>query len=517
MHLKKKFLSTIFYFLSVSLCFGQFDIVLTEQTETTLHFNIQNESGHPLEIKYKEINALEYKNINVHLRNEIAFSGLKPATVYDVVISNQKEIIEKRFITSSRSSGEIRHFFNHEILEGSTGAIIPDGTSFTIVEKEIRNIIDQAKKTIDYCAYNTNVSSIVNALIDASNRGVRVRIVTDNSTSNSGLKGSLPFEVVLDNSSGLMHNKFIVIDESLEKSALLVTGSMNFTTTQMKSDPNHLIFIQDQSMAKAYTIEFEEMWGSNTAVPNRDVAKFGATKKDNTPHEFTVNGIRIESYFSPSDRTSNKIINTISKANESIDVGLLIFTYNEIKDNLIDRINDGVSVRGIVDDTDDSFENITALNNNGAKIINDPTSSIFHYKMGVFDANNEGSDPTVITGSHNWTFSAETRNDENILIIHDYKITDLYSRALGFFFQQWLTSTSEFQDENIIYPNPGNDLLFFKSDNVNSIIINDLAGRKVLNKKVNGNYIDISGLRNGLYTVEVYLQNEKKITKFLKL
>ena len=40
-----------------------------------------------------------------------------------------------------------------------------------------------------------------------------------------------------------------------------MTGSTNWTNPSNLFNYNNLIFIQDEALAKAYTIEFEEMWG----------------------------------------------------------------------------------------------------------------------------------------------------------------------------------------------------------------------------------------------------------------
>jgi PKD repeat protein len=47
-----------------------------------------------------------------------------------------------------------------------------------------------------------------------------------------------------------------------------------------------------------------------------------------------------------------------------------------------------------------------------------------HHKVGVIDA--FGSDPTVVTGSFNWTASANDSNDENTLIIHNTDIATAF-------------------------------------------------------------------------------------------
>jgi len=44
---------------------------------------------------------------------------------------------------------------------------------------------------------------------------------------------------------------------------------------------------------------------------------------------------------------------------------------------------------------------------------------ILHHKYMLIDADSVESNPIVITGSQNWTSSAEEVNDENTLIIHD--------------------------------------------------------------------------------------------------
>ena len=69
-----------------------------------------------------------------------------------------------------------------------------------------------------------------------------------------------------------------------------------------------MIFIQDEAIAKAYTLEFEEMWGG----------VFGTNKLDNTPHKFMTDGKLVEVYFSPSDQTTSHILETI----ENVDLFL---------------------------------------------------------------------------------------------------------------------------------------------------------------------------------------------------
>ena len=53
-------------------------------------------------------------------------------------------------------------------------------------------------------------------------------------------------------------------------------------------------------------------------------------------------------------------------------------------------------------------------------------SGQLHHKYAIVDHSQALPDPTVVTGSHNWSTTAETTNDENTLIIHDERVANLY-------------------------------------------------------------------------------------------
>ena len=114
-------------------------------------------------------------------------------------------------------------------------------------------------------------------------------------------------------------------------------------------DAQNIIEIQDKALVNAYTIEFNEMWGSNTDTPNALNSKFGAHKLDNTPHYFIINNVPVELYFSPSDGTTNKIIKTLNKATGSIDFGILTFTRTDIANLLIAKKKAGIKIHGVMD------------------------------------------------------------------------------------------------------------------------------------------------------------------------
>jgi phosphatidylserine/phosphatidylglycerophosphate/cardiolipin synthase-like enzyme len=327
-------------------------------------------------------------------------------------------------------------------------------------------MLNQAKYTIDVAMYNTNYNAFVNALKAAKARGVRVRMIADADQGNYGLSPLPNFPVFFGskNQDGIMHNKFVIVDANSANTAdaWISSGSTNWTTNQVLTDPNNLILIQDQAMAKAFTTEFEEMWGSTGDNYNATNARFGAQKTNNTPHSFVVDGTQIEVWFSPSDAPNTQITRVIQSANASLDFGLLLITKDDLAAQMITRHNQGVRVRGIIDDDTDLAQPYYTMKNAGLSVFLHKPATIFHHKYAIVDVDAPDSDPLVLTGSHNWTYSAQTINDENTLIIHSQKIADLYRKEFERRYLEVNPSSATTLPETasaMVYPNPVFDVL----------------------------------------------------------
>jgi phosphatidylserine/phosphatidylglycerophosphate/cardiolipin synthase-like enzyme len=329
------------------------------------------------------------------------------------------------------------------------------------------NMLNQAKYTIDVAMYNTNYTAFVNALKAAKARGVRVRMIADADQSNSALNSTVNFPLFFGSAGqdGIMHNKFVIVDanSATATDAWISSGSTNWTTYQVLTDPNNLILIQNQAMAKAFTTEFEEMWGSTGDQYNSTNAKFGMRKTNNTPHIFDVGGTQVEVWFSPSDQMNTQITRVIQSANATLDFSLLILTMNDLTDRMVTKHQQGVRVRGAIDDDIDLAQPYYTLKNANVPVYLHKPATILHHKYAIVDVDEASSDPLVLTGSHNWTYSAQTINDENTLIIHSQKIADLYRKE----FERRYLELNPTEVTNLpeivtaVYPNPVTDILYF--------------------------------------------------------
>ncbi|MCB0657159.1 MAG: T9SS type A sorting domain-containing protein [Saprospiraceae bacterium] len=400
-------------------------------------------------------------------QHQVMIPGLEPATIYSCQPFLDREGHRSFgpaswWITESESSGMIEAYFNYPSDSTYSSGLYPNGNSGKQMESRLKNLIDNATSSIDFCAYNINQDWIVTALNDAVYRGVRVRYIGNDGTSNTSLGQSLEFPVLLVNPYELMHNKFIVVDAGETDKALVWTGSVNFTIDQMEVDPNDCLIVQDQSLARVYQEEFEEMWGGSGSQPTASNSKSSRSKSDNTPHLISIRGMPVESYFSPSDQTNKAIIKALKTSDKSLAFGVLSFTRDDIADVVIAKYQEGKTVRGIIENIDDQGGEFERIRQAGVPVISFPAQPIFHHKMGIVDYDQPDSDPLVLTGSHNWTTAAENDNDENLLILHSAGLANIYRQA----FEAIYSPSVSFREDlplsialGAIFPNPVGQIL----------------------------------------------------------
>lgn len=464
-------------------------------------------------------------------------TGLTAGTIYYAqAVSNNGNTdatsTVEAYATVSLSSGKIDIHFNH-VVDNSIATIdSANHATPAALEGKIIYKINQANTTIDMCVYNINRDPIVQALNDAVNRGVTVRYIKANTTANFALQNVPPlFPVLGGNGSALMHNKFIVIDRDDANDAEVIMGSMNFTQQNIVDDFNNVLFIQDQSLARAYTLEFEEMWGGSGATPGIFAAKFGDLKEKNTPKKFIVDGIPMELYFSPSDGTTAAISAALQTADVDLEFAILTFTRNDLRDDIINAHNAGVQVRGIIENINDTGGEYATLQAAGIQMKDHPEAGSIHHKYAIIDEGDPTSDPTVVTGSHNWSSAAETSNDENTLIIHDAAIANIFAQEFN---ARWLgqtTGTPTVREmngfETAIFPNPVQQIINLTIDNeitdATTISILDQSGRTVYTKiltNIQGqttHQIDASTLAKGVYFVTFEVNGVLTFEKIVKM
>ncbi len=501
-------------------------------TSSSLTFKWVTDVPGTSSIVYGKTTALgdQVTDTNLVTTHQVTLTGLLPATIYHSKLvsanaggsTNTSDYIVST--SSLTSTGTMNVYFSRNV---NTTLARGENALTTNIATKLINRINSATVSIDLALYSlsgTVGANIANALIAAKGRGVKVRAIGEKDNQSTApwttLKNaSIPliddgFDAT-NAGTGLMHNKFAVIDNRDSTSDIddwVWAGSWNATDPGNDNDAQNVIEIQDKALANAYTVEFEEMWGSNTETPNALTSRFGARKYDNTPHNFVIKGTPVESYFSPSDRTNAQIIKTVNKSKYSVNFSLLTFTRSDIANALVAKKKIGVKIRGVVDNRTDSGSQYDTLLAQGMDIhLKANVPGLLHHKYAIIDADSPDSLQYIVTGSHNWSSAAENSNNENTLILRSRRLANLYLQE----FSPRYTDAggtgillnvesinSEIPNEYHLfqnYPNPFNPSTTIQfsvaHQELVTISIFDVLGREIT-KLVNGNF------EAGKYSVE---------------
>jgi phosphatidylserine/phosphatidylglycerophosphate/cardiolipin synthase-like enzyme len=404
----------------------------------TVYFNTARNGNS--KVKYGLTTNLELDSVVINddtTYHVVPVTGLSESTHYYYraysTNENGTSIGPLQSVTTASSNpqvGAVNVYFNFSV---DTTVAIPGNSAKGNInfEQKLIERINSSVFSIDLALYSFfNMPGIVNSIIAAKNRGVKVRVVYDNRTTQNSMQSLIDAGIpVLKRSSGLdgiMHNKFVILDarDTNPVNDWVWTGSWNVTSTEL-TWKNNVVEINDQALANAYKTEFEEMWGGSGDSPNPSLAKFGVQKLDNTPHFFNIGGRDIRLYFSPSDATNSKIVDAVYSSQHNIYFALYAFTRSDIATAMNQRYLGGVAdIRGLIDQINTTGSQWTYLNTFAEMFAANGNTQ--HHKYAIFDPSYSGSDPTTVTGSHNWSNAAEQDNDENTLIIRDVYVANQF-------------------------------------------------------------------------------------------
>lgn len=290
------------------------------------------------------------------------------------------------------------------------------------IDQPLAEAIDSARLSVDVAIYSLSLNSIRDALLRAQDRGVQVRMVMESENLDRSDPQRLldaDISILGDRREGLMHNKFVIIDGSE-----VWVGGMNYTDSGTYEDNNVMMRIRSVKMAENYAKEFEEMFTDD---------KFGDNVVAETPNpRVTVDGTPIDVYFSPDDGVQDVLVDILSEARQSIYFMAFSFTADALGDVLRDRAEAGVTVAGVMDEDQVGSNQGTEFDpfrQAGLDVYRDANPGQMHHKIMIVD------ESIVIVGSYNFTNSAETRNDENLLVIYNDEIAakfmDEFRRIYG--------------------------------------------------------------------------------------
>ncbi len=405
---------------------------------------------------------------------------------------------------------QIQVYFNHNPAASYTDPYRKIKRSGDNLEQIVIDNINQAKVSVDIAVQELRLPNIARALIDRKQAGIKVRLILENKYSrawheyssvelekfngreseryfdfqrfaDSDGNGKLSepeldqYDAVrmvkkaelnwLDDTadgskgSGLMHHKFVVIDNRL-----VLLGSANFTLSDLHGDfvtpnsignNNNLVKIDNKEVANAFTKEFNLMWGDGPG--GKPDSLFGTKKPQRKVFYVVVNDAQVRIKFSPErqnvlwEQTTNGLIGTVlSGAHKAIDMALFVFSDPLLSNILEVEQQRGVQIRALVDpnfayrkysSTLDMWGFVSSqtcklgdrhpwkqpLKNVGVPDL--ATGDLLHHKFSIVDYS------TVVTGSHNWSNAANYSNDEALVVIQHPMVAQHFQREFDQLFK----------------------------------------------------------------------------------
>jgi len=131
-----------------------------------------------------------------------------------------------------------------------------------------------------------------------------------------------------------------------------------------------------------------------------------------------------KAYFSPNGGCQEAVATEIGKAQRSIDIAMYSFTSREIAQALVDAKKRQIKIRIVLDNAQikEPFSKSRYLIGKGLNVKFALGPGLMHHKFALID------NRVLLTGSFNWTVSAEKKNAENLLILTDKELVSKYTK-----------------------------------------------------------------------------------------
>jgi phosphatidylserine/phosphatidylglycerophosphate/cardiolipin synthase-like enzyme len=266
--------------------------------------------------------------------------------------------------------------------------------------------------------------------------------------------------------SPLAHNKFMVITDATERPKSVWTGSTNWTPTGLCTQLNNALLCTDQDVAACYLTQWQALRAAGSSHPSALV------QSNSTPTNVGTDqpgAIRAAIHFTRAQRHVD--LDALADVVNSAKQGVLFLMFMPGAKGVLSYVQSlatnrpDLLVRGVVSTLPNGPEDEHTGNTTTVRttLVGAPTASagphtfevvqpegmdhvaagwaiettrsqflsgigfaIIHSKVLVVDP--FSNDPTVVTGSHNFSLSASEDNDENFIIIRgDAALAEAYA------------------------------------------------------------------------------------------
>jgi phosphatidylserine/phosphatidylglycerophosphate/cardiolipin synthase-like enzyme len=330
------------------------------------------------------------------------------------------------------------------------------------VKERLLSKISEASCSIDAALYSFSDKDIWNLLEDKVKEGLAVRLILNKSSFKDSYSKCKYCDKLLDVGAKIkfhsltMHHKFAVFDKSCsEQESSVVTGSGNWSrSSNLLYDEDFLEFNHSSQAVSSFAAEFDYVWNYSRQFPSLKQepldmvqpavnADFIFTSSNMTPKKFRGRWTFSKKKGVEKGAAGKKIIAAIHEAESEILIATAHFRRKDIFEALLDAYKRGVKIQLITDGQEynkthkSTCENASQSDKQldeclqilGAAEVyykyysvvwNYKTAKQMHSKYIVIDRKR------VLTGSFNWSLTAEFKNLENIIDLKGNSIANHY-------------------------------------------------------------------------------------------
>ena len=190
-----------------------------------------------------------------------------------VLLADSKELAEIYLKEFEQMYNQKFHYLKSPIsgkenIEISKGILVSIYFSpiDNIIQTKIIPMIDKSKDYIYISSFVITEPNIKSALINAKNRGVDVKVITDATSASKKFSvhnylRKAGIQVKVENKAGKMHSKSLVIDDKYT-----ILGSMNLTKSGNNKNDENMIVLENSYIATIFKKHFMYLWASIPTV-----------------------------------------------------------------------------------------------------------------------------------------------------------------------------------------------------------------------------------------------------------
>jgi len=314
------------------------------------------------------------------------------------------------------------------------------------LKETIISEIQDARISIDLMIFKFDDLDIAEALINAKNNGLYVRVLVDerslcymNKYSDNIIYRLAKSGVIIkiyDNRPSILHHKVLMIDGSR-----VIFGSSNFFTYDLQNNLEDLIFVKDSEFYKLFFEQMNKIWNSektyfidyneknNFSKCSIEISKekeIGVGGLGFSNRGFKQEKIFTDVYFNTENDLSEIILSSTRSATENIYVMASILQYKPFIDALNDATKRGVDVY-VMSNFESEYGHLF-LRDVKYEIYDPQQEGVLHNKFIVID--NE----KLLVGSFNLFERSLFQDLENLVVFGDKNMSTLF---INYFMYVW--------------------------------------------------------------------------------